>query len=124
MDRTGALRAQDTSPTNCSGGLVFDPATNVIERERCQAFAGRTPIDIVLGIVSKSFFSKQPLIMSAAYFASGISHVGCDPAFLTGHEVLTRAILAIGYHYLRLAFSVLLVLRNQAHQFFVLRDCA
>src|SRR6266404_7965669 len=122
MDRTGALRPQGTSSTNSSGGLVFDPATNGIERKSFQALAGRTPIDIALRIVSKSFFSKQALVMSAAYFARGISHVGCDPAFLTGHEVLTRAILAIGYHYLRLALSVLLVLRNQAHQFFVLRD--
>src|SRR6266480_1894438 len=115
MDRTGALRAQDTSPTNSSTGLVFDPATNGIERKRLQALPGRTPIDVALGIVSKSFFPKQTLVMSAPDFARRISHVGCDPALLTGDEVLTRAILAIGYHDLRLALSVLLMLSNQAH---------
>jgi hypothetical protein len=33
-------------------------------------------------------------------------------ALLTRHKVLTRAILVIGYHNLRLAMGVLLVLSN------------
>src|SRR5258708_32427716 len=98
MVGAGALRAQGTSPTHSGGGLVFDPATKGIERKRFQALAGRTPIDIVLGIVSKSFFSKQTLVMSAADFARGISHVSCDPALLTCDEAFTLAIFVIGHH--------------------------
>ena len=60
------------------------------------------------------------MIMATAHFAGRISHMGCDPALLTRDEVLTRAILVNGYHNLRLAMGVLLVLRNQAHQLFVL----
>src|SRR5689334_2052986 len=102
LDGPGTLRAQSTSSTSCCGRLVFNPATNWIDRKAFQALACWTQIDILLGIVSKSFFSKYTPITPPAKCARGISHVGCDPQRLTGNEVLIRAILAIGDHGLRL----------------------
>src|SRR5437762_10748150 len=120
MDRTGALCAQDTSRTHSSGGLIFKPVTQGLKANRFQTLASRTLINIALSIVGKSFFSKETSLLGPACCARCICHVGCDPPLLTGNEVLTRAILAIGYHDLRLALGVLLVLCNQAHQLFVL----
>ena len=59
-----------------------------------------------------------------AGFTECIAHVRSDPARLTGHVVFCRTILVIGHHRLHLAARVFLMLLEQVHQLFVLRDTA
>jgi len=79
-------------------------------------------IDIADCVVAKRFIAKDAFFASKLRFAQRIAHVGANPPRLTRHIVFTGAILVIGHHDLRLAAGIALVLLEQVHQLFVLRN--
>src|SRR6266436_8662403 len=123
MMRASALGAQHTTPrTHSGGGLVFDRATNGMHAARLECLACRTEVNVAYRIISKDFIAEDVLLASRPGFEKRISHMRCHPALLTGHVILSRPILGISNHDLRLATRIAFVLIEQLQQFFVFRD--
>ena len=116
MVRASALRTQNTSGTHPGGRFIFERPANGMQSAGLECLASRTAVNVAHCIVSKGFIAKDALVAPAVGFAGYISHVRSNPTRLTGHVVLTRAILVIGHHGLHLAARVFLVLIDQAHE--------
>jgi len=110
MGRASALSPQHASRTHSGGGLVFNRPTNRMHPPRFEHLARWTKINIFARIVSKGVVAKDRVIVSAVSFHPGIPHVRRYAALVAPYEVLTRAILVIRHHNLRLRARVFLVL--------------
>src|SRR5439155_3995513 len=124
MVRASALSTQNTDRTHSGGCLIFDRSANGMHSARFECLTGGTAIDVMQWSVSKSFIAKDRSLAPVLRFTQRVSQVRSDPARLTGHVVFRRAILVIGYHRVHLAARVFLMLSEQVHQLFVLRDTA
>src|SRR5438552_16879760 len=110
MGRASALRAQHASRTHSGGSLVLDRSAKRMHAARPKNLASWTTVDVSHPIIGTNLITKDRVIMSAAGFYPGVSHVRGDPARLTVHEVSSRSILVIGDHDLGLPVGILHVL--------------